>query len=297
MNKNIILTGASGFTGLYVKREFEQAGYKVICLSRTIKSKDDIYCDLTDKNSIKDALTGIPFSGLIHLAALSYVGSPDYSSFYSINTIGTTNLLETMDELNLEPSKVIIASSANIYGNTDKIKIDEEQPFNPQNHYAASKVAMELLLKNWFERFSILITRPFNYSGIGQESRFLVPKLVESFAKNHTNVSLGNLKLERDFTDVIDIAKCYIELFKCDANSQAVNLCSGKTISLSAIVNHLQLLSGYEIKIDIDQRFIRKMDLTTLCGNNDKLLKMTGYIPKHDFKKTLENMLIYAKSQ
>ncbi len=109
---------------------------------------------------------------VIHLAALSYVARNDSTGFYAVNTVGTTNLLEAIVTAKLNLRRVVIASSANVYGNATVEPITEATPPAPVNHYAASKLAMEVMVRTYADRFPIVLTRPFNYTGVGQTETF-----------------------------------------------------------------------------------------------------------------------------
>ena len=100
------------------------------------------------------------------------------------NAVGTTHLLDAIASLQSVPRRVVVASSANVYGNSTVEPITEATPPAPVNHYAASKMAMEAMARTYVDRLPLVITRPFNYTGVGgQVDHFLVPKLVAHFAE------------------------------------------------------------------------------------------------------------------
>ena len=289
----IVVSGAFGFTGKYVSSLFENHGYEILRISssRNQVDKNTRYCDLTDKGTIKAALKSQRIQGVVHLAAESFVAQQDHTRFYSVNTIGTTNLLEALDEQGCNPDKIIIASSANVYGNNSNVNLDEATPLNPANHYGASKVAMECLSKNWQSRFPIIITRPFNYTGPGQAPWFLIPKLVEHFKSRADKIKLGNLNVERDFSHVNDIAECYLRLFESDVQGETVNLCCARAVNLHQILTLLSEITHHEIDIEADPALTRKNEISHLSGSNKKLHKLTGFTPTQNIKQILKSML------
>lgn len=288
--KTILITGSEGFTGTYLCQRFKHAGYKIVGLVHKNPKNSQIECDLTDRLEVEKVIKEVKPDGLIHLAALSFVGHEDQSAFYKNNIFSTLNLLEAMDKAGLNPEKIVIASSANVYGNPEVALIDELTPPNPVNHYAASKLAMEYMVKNWFLRFPIIITRPFNYTGPGQDLRFLIPKIVDHYRSNKRNVELGNLDVSRDFSDVHDIAQGYLSLFESNAKSEIVNLCSGKVFQLRDIIDMMNQIANYQIEVTVNPQFVRKDEIKELCGDNRKLKALTGFNPLIDLKETLADM-------
>ncbi|WP_413700393.1 NAD-dependent epimerase/dehydratase family protein [Psychromonas sp. KJ10-10] len=170
--KKILVTGINGFTGKYVSEELKRRGYDVVGLVYENPSEGQVACDLTDKQAVKKCIDFVKPDGVIHLAALSFVGHTDQKAFYDVNVFSNLNILEAISELGLQVTKVIMASSANIYGNPDVAKINETQEVAPVNHYAMSKLAMEHMIKPWFDKLPIIVTRPFNYTGVGQQDNF-----------------------------------------------------------------------------------------------------------------------------
>jgi nucleoside-diphosphate-sugar epimerase len=138
----VLVTGCGGFTGRYVKAALAAEGYQVIDAEKV-----GTRFDLTQPASIGAVLKEADPKYVIHLAALSFVGHADAAAFYAVNAIGTTNLLDEILASGVKPQRVMIASSANIYGNATVEPITEATPSAPVNHYAASKVAMELLVR------------------------------------------------------------------------------------------------------------------------------------------------------
>ena len=109
---------------------------------------------------------------------------------------------------------VIVASSAQVYAvpNATELPITEDCPLAPKTHYAVSKHATEEIAAIYSRQFPIVITRPFNYTGPGQATSFLVPKIVQHYAERRSEIHLGNLDLFRDFSDVGRVVEAYSRL-------------------------------------------------------------------------------------
>jgi GDP-6-deoxy-D-talose 4-dehydrogenase len=289
-----LVTGAAGFTGKYVVDALTRRGYRALGIGLgSPPGSDCITCDLTDKADTQKSLRGVTPDVVVHLAALAFVGEGDPENFYRVNVFGTTNLLEALAEGDRTPSRILIASSANVYGNISGRELSEDICPAPVNHYAASKLAMEHMVRTWFDRLPIVMTRPFNYTGPGQDERFVVPKIVNHFKRRASSIQLGDTTVERDFSDVEDLVEAYMRLLESDARSEVVNICSGKTVSVADIVAEMNTIAGYEITVETQQQLLRKNDISRLVGSNRKLRNLTGFVPSTPIQQTLQRM--YAK--
>lgn len=287
-----LVTGASGFTGRYMidalkKRGFTVAGFG----SEPTNADETLACDLTDAAAVKAAVDKVQPDWVVHLAALAFVGHADQEAFYRVNVFGTLNLLNALAEQKKAPQRILIASSANIYGTPGVEVINEDICPAPVNHYACSKLAMEHMVATWFERLPIVIARPFNYTGPGQDERFLIPKIVGHFARSEPTIELGNLDVSRDFSDVRDVVESYVRLLDSDVLGQRVNICSGRAVALREVIALMEGIAGYRINVEVNPAFVRANEIPVLRGDNQRLLTATGFAPRQDLKQTLEDML------
>jgi nucleoside-diphosphate-sugar epimerase len=273
----VLLTGANGFTGKYVRAELEAAGYTVVgAVVGAARGPHEATLDITSPDNCRRVMEKVRPDYLVHLAAISFVQHADADAFYRVNVIGTINLLQAMADAQLSPRRVLVASSANVYGNATAGVISESQPPQPVNHYAVSKLAMEFMVKTWCDRLPIVITRPFNYTGVGQEPHFLVPKIVSHFVQHAPMIELGNLDVERDFSDVRMVAQAYRGLLEQDRAGETVNVCSGRPYSLRAILGMMQDIAGYNIEVRVNPAFVRQSEVKTLVGSPDRLRELVG---------------------
>lgn len=276
----VLVTGLEGFTGCYVKRELEKHGYDVIGLS----------ADLTDLAAVRQDVQTVQPEAVIHLAAIAFVGHGDANAFYRVNLIGTRNLLEALAEQAANIECVLLASSANVYGNAVEGVLTETTPPNPTNDYAVSKLAMEYMAKLWCDQLPIVITRPFNYTGIGQSSSFLLPKIVDHFRRRAPVIELGNLDVARDFSDVRNVAATYRRLLEINPRGEVFNICSGQATALSEVLELMSEISGHRIEVKINPAYVRSNEVKLLVGSHNKLEQVMGAWEQTSLRETLEWM-------
>jgi nucleoside-diphosphate-sugar epimerase len=277
----ILLTGASGFTGRHFIQQAESAGHTVVSLE----------ADLTDIQSVSAGVKRKQFDAVVHLAAISFVGHADEVAFYAVNVVGTTRLLSALSELPEKPRCVLIASSANVYGNCERSPIAESQLPAPVNHYATSKLAMEVMAATYADRLPMVLTRPFNYTGFGQSPDFLIPKLIKHFKARSPVIELGNLHVEREFNDVRMVCDAYLRLLTVGQTGETYNICSGRPFTLQSVIELLIELTGHEPEIQVNPKFVRQNEVVRLCGDPGKLWDVTGDPPNYPLRETLAWML------
>ena len=288
-----LVTGASGFTGRYLVPTLQARGFRIVGLGMGASLADqDVACDLKDAAAVRAAVLQVRPSHIAHLAALAFVGHDDARAFYDVNLFGTLNLLEALAALDTPPRKVLIASSANVYGTPGVEVIDEGVCPAPVNHYACSKLAMEHMVRTWFDKLPIVITRPFNYTGVGQDEKFLIPKIVGHFRRRAPVIELGNLDVARDFSDVRDVVAAYVRLLQADGSAgQTVNICSGQAHSLQDILSMAETMSGHRIDVRVNPAFVRTNEVPRLLGHPQKLQQLIGFSPEIPLDQTLRWML------
>ena len=290
--KRALITGISGFTGRYLAQELAAAGYRVFgtVLPGEPVGEDMLALDLTDRAAVAEAVAAIAPDVVAHLAAIAFVAHQDASQIYAVNVVGTRHLLEALAALQQRPAAVLLASSANIYGNAQVAPIDESVPANPANDYAVSKLAMEYMARLWMDRLPIILARPFNYTGVGQPEHFLLPKIVAHFRRRAPVIELGNLAIARDFSDVRTVAACYRRLLAAAPAGQAFNVCSGQSHSLSSLLDMMADIAGYRIEARVNPAFVRANDVLTLVGSNAHLTATIGPIEQVPLATTLRWM-------
>lgn len=286
-----LVTGLAGFTGRYIALELEALGYEVIGLGQGGPDSDSHHLvDLRDARRLGDIVAAIQPRVVVHLAAIAFVAHGDVSDIYTSNIVGTRNLLAALAACKKAPEKVLLASSANVYGNTEVSLLHEGCPVRPENDYAVSKCAMELMSQHWRDALPIVITRPFNYTGVGQSPSFLLPKLVDHFARRLAQVELGNIDVYRDFSDVRTVANAYARLLAAGEAGEVYNVCSGVTYSIQDILLMLADLAGYSIDVHVNPAYVRANEVKRLAGSNRKLSAAIGGLKHIPLADTLQWM-------
>lgn len=291
--KRALITGIQGFTGQYVAAELEQHGWEVWGMGSHPEAGGARYrcVDLADTAGLEAVAAEIQPDAVVHLAAIAFVGHGKPEAFYQVNLIGTRNLLAALAACDKIPECVLLASSANVYGNATEGLLDESTPPNPANDYAVSKLAMEYMARLWMDKLPIVITRPFNYTGVGQAESFLLPKIVAHFRRKAEVIELGNLDVWRDFSDVRSISVAYRRLLESRPAGETVNVCSGQTHSLREVVAMVERLSGRAIQVEVNPAFVRANEVRTLCGDASKLHGFIGEWQTPPLEETLRWML------
>ncbi|MEF3168420.1 MAG: GDP-mannose 4,6-dehydratase [Deltaproteobacteria bacterium] len=291
--KRVLITGVSGFTGGYVRAELEASGWEVYGTGMHEVPEDHHYrrADLSSEGEVREVVAEIQPHAVVHLAGIAFVGHGDAEAFYRVNLLGTRNLLAALAGEGRGLECVILASSANIYGNATGGMLDEDTSPNPANDYAVSKLAMEYMARLWMDRLPVVIVRPFNYTGVGQAEVFLIPKIVSHFIRRADTIELGNVDVSRDFSDVRDVARAYRRLLDVCPAGKTVNICSGRAYSIRHILKMCKDITGHSLHIKTNPAFIRANDVKTLCGDPAKLREVIGDWTPRPLRETLVWML------
>jgi len=290
LSKKVLITGIDSFTGIHLSKYLQMARYDVYGTSYLNESEKTYKCDITKKEDIKTVLKAVNPDYIIHLSGISYAAFEDSTEFYKVNTIGTINILDAILEMNLNPSKILIASSATVYGNQGLEVLDESLCPTPVNHYGASKYAMESMVKNYFNKLNIIVTRPFNYTGMGQAEHFLIPKIVKHFKDAKKEIELGNLHVSREFNDITFVCEIYSRFLNSTCKSEIVNICSDRGVKLLDIIDKMNLIAGYAIEVKVNPAFVRKDEIKTLTGSSKKLFGLIGKVKQKTLDNTLRDM-------
>jgi GDP-6-deoxy-D-talose 4-dehydrogenase len=296
--RRVLITGVDGFTGRYQAQVLCAAGNEVHGLVRDpvpggVDGVSHLHtADLSDASGLAQVVNDVRPDMVVHLAGIAFVQHGDVAAIYQVNLTGTRHLLEALTAAATPPAAVLLASSANVYGNAAAGVLDESTPFAPANDYAVSKVAMEYVANLYAKRLPIIIGRPFNYTGVGQSESFLIPKIVSHVRRRLPVIELGNLDVARDFLDVRTVVEYYRRLLENPAARGGIfNVCSGVTYTLQQILDMVRELSGWNFEVRINPAFVRSSEVKSLCGNPGKLISAVGRVEQAALAETLRWML------
>lgn len=306
MIRKVLITGASGFIGRHLSSKFAELGLDVACLVHSnmqLCSQFDnlkLYqVDLRDVERMTAVLGSFKPDAVIHLAAIASPVHGVVSEIYDVNVRGSECLFDAALSSGMEGTKFILASTAGVYGNSCQEFISEDAAYRPVNHYALSKVSMELLSKCYEDIFDIKIIRPFNVIGIGQNKKFLVPKLIQAFHRRENVIRVGNIETVRDYVDVDYATQAVMNLtFNDKFTGKVLNICSGVGTSGLELIELLRNITGFNPVIEVSSNFVRSKEISRLVGNPMNLQNLVGESTKKlSVKEILENMIFQCDNQ
>jgi NAD dependent epimerase/dehydratase len=312
--KNVLVTGSDGFIGSHLVEALLDEGCKVRAFAYynsfnswgwldsfdpKKKNRIDVFTgDIRDPNGVRKAMKGIDV--VFHLAALIGIPfsyhSPD--SYVDTNIKGTLNVLQSAKDLGTK--KVLVTSTSEVYGTAKYIPIDESHPFQGQSPYSATKIGADRIAESFYRAFDLPVTivRPFNTYGPRQSARAIIPTIITQLLAGKKEVRLGSLHPTRDLTFVMDTAKGFMEIAKSDNTcGEEINIATQMEISIGDLAQKIVSIINPEAKVILDGERVRpgKSEVERLYGSNEKLKKLTGWIPEYTIDKGLNETLEWFK--
>ncbi len=293
---SLLVTGSGGFVGRYLKEAVPCVGL----------GEGDSHIDLRDEAALRRRVAEVEAERVIHLAAQSFIprAFEDPRETFEINFLGTWNLLTALADSGFR-GRFLYVSSGDVYGRVAEsaLPVDESQPTRPANPYAVSKVAAEALCCQWSQTadFEVIIARPFNHIGPGQDERFFTQTVARQIAAQaatgHVRLKTGNLAVTRDFLDVRDVVRAYLALLERGDNGEIYNVCSGREIPLNTIVEKLVALAGVDCEIVQEADRLRPNEQRRMLGSPEKLIKTTAWSPECELDTSLAEILEYWREK
>jgi len=309
----VLITGLSGFAGKHLI-EFlasggthEFLGIDLACSAGSLEIGDckltEEKADLLDRNKIEKIISEFKPEQIYHLAAQSSVSRSwkDPINTFSTNVFGGINILESAKS-SVPDARILVICTAEEYGEIeDGRAIKETDKIHPENPYAISKSAMDFTSMVYHRAYglNIMVSRSFNHIGPGQSEGFVCSDFARQIAlieagKQEPEVMVGNLDSGRDFLDVRDVARAYWHIMNKGRAGQVYNVCSGKPVKISRLLEillSLSRVSGIKVKKDMDK--FRPIDIQTVFGDNTRLVSGTGWKAEYSLKRSLKDTLDY----
>ena len=296
----VLITGASGFAGGHLAERCRAAGAEVIGIGRR-------EADLTDASATDRAIAAARPDRVFHLAALASVADSWQAPRETIeaNLASTFNVLDALRREAPE-ARVLVAGSGEMYGpvGPEHLPITEEQPPRPQNPYAASKAAADVLAGFFADAHDLHVvrTRAFNHAGPGQDERYVVAAFARQIAEAEAEgraaieVATGDLRPRRDFTDVRDVVRAYWLALE-RAQPGAYNVCRGESVPVADILSGLARLATVQVDQRTDPDRLRAVEVMEIRGSHERLTDATGWRPEIPLEQTLADTLAYWRER
>jgi len=294
-----LITGATGFVGPHLVAHLQSEGDDVTGIGHTNGP------DLLDADGWIDLIARTTPDVIYHLAGFSDVGASWKAprEVFRQNAEGTLSVLEAA-RLN-GVRRVVLVSSADVYGiaSPASLPLTETAPLQPRSPYGASKQAAEALAQQYGRGWGldVIIVRPFNHIGPGQSPNFFAPAIASKIARAELagggQVTHGDLSPERDFTDVRDVVRAYRLIATTGRTGATYNVCSGKAVAMSSILEDLIGAAMVPISTDPDPDLVRPVDLPVLRGSFEALREDTGWEPSIELSDTLVDVLGDARQR
>ncbi len=311
-----LVTGITGFVGGHLTEHLVAEGDLVVGLSASgrwplelkhlAKSARLERLDLVEQGEaeLAEFISRKQPDVIYHLAAQSNPqGSmADPRGTWTLNLGGSLNLLEAVKASGQKP-RVILVSSGICYGNPapEWIPVKEDCPMRPNNPYAASKAAVDLLgIQHYLSHGTdVVIVRPFNHSGPRQSPRYVLAGLALHVAEVEKGqrecVEIGNLDVVRDFVDVRDVVRAYRLVAQLGRPGEIYNLGSGQGTKISEALEYLRSRAAVPVSVRVDPARVRPVDLAYLVASASKLHAAVGWTPQYSIEQTLADMLDFSR--
>lgn len=313
-----LITGITGFAGSHLAEALaEQGTWEIFGIHasdrhlqniESVKDKVTLYkVNLLDASETNRVIAEVKPDVIFHLAASTFAGDSfdKPAEFIANNSTSQINVLEAVRANNLMDTKIIVISSAHVYGLVDPndLPINEEVPFTPDNPYAVSKITQDSLGLCYFLSYNmpIIRLRPFNHIGSRLPASISVARFAKQIAEIEKGMrepvmQVGNLDSKRDFTDVNDMMRAYILAVEKCKNGEAYNLGTGVSHKIGDVLDKLISLAHVPIKVESDESLFRPSDIPDLRCDATKFKEATGWEPTVPLEKSLQDTLDYWRS-
>ena len=315
----ILITGITGMVGSHLADFLseEHPEHELFGLIRWRSPQDNILQvrdkvslelgDLNDMASLLRVLEKVRPDWIFHLAAQSFVTQSFWAPVDTLGTniLGTTNLLEAVRSLGLDPL-IHVCSSSEVYGDVteDEIPITESSPMRPASPYAVSKVGEDMIAMQYHLSHGLrtLRTRMFTHTGPRRGPVFAESSFAKQIAEIELGVAsnpvrVGNLDSIRTIADVRDTVRAYWLLMEHGVPGEVYNIGGVEQMTIAEVLETLKGLAKVDIRHEIDPSLLRPSDVTLQIPSISKFQNLTGWRPRISAKQTLADLLDYYRAR
>jgi len=302
--KKYLVTGINGFVGKYfVNYVFSVEPDADVCglgleEKTTVNGVKYKSVNLCDKEKVYAEIVKYKPDYIVHLAAESSVAKSweDPARCFLNNNAAFLNLADAVRQNNLS-TRILSVGSSEEYGFYNE-PIKENFVLHPKSPYSVARLSQEYLSKLYVDRFGldIVMTRSFNHIGPGQSTQFVIPSFIDQLikianGKVENKMMVGNIDVERDFTDVRDVVDAYHKILTFAPNREVYNVCSGKAVKLRDIIDDTSKQLGIKPNIIVDPARVRTNDIKIVVGDNTKIKQELGWKPKYTLQQTIADII------
>jgi len=299
--RKLLITGGSGFVGRHVQLAGVDGGPFAGWQCHAAPTG----CDIRDADAVKRLVDEVRPTRVLHLAAQSFVprSFEDPRETLEINLLGTLNLLQALTAVGFD-GKLVYVSSGDVYGRVpdDAMPVTEQRTPEPRSPYAVSKIAAEQLCLQWrrTEGLAVIVARPFNHVGPGQDARFVLPALARQViaiaeGRQAPVIEAGDIDTTRDFTDVRDIVAAYAAMFESGVPGTTYLIGSGREHRVRDLLMSMCRLAGVDPEIRQDPAKLRSAEQRRMVADASRLRSDTGWEPRIPLEQTLTDILNDAR--
>lgn len=301
-HQSVLVTGAGGFVGRYLVAALrDRLSSDARLTAPGSATGADVRLDLSDAPAITRLIDELRPDLVVHLAAQSSVGasSGGAGETWRTNVAGTLHLAQTVAAL-VPTATVVFASSSEVYGAAFNAgPATEETVPLPLSPYARTKRAGEELLGDVLAPTNrLIVLRPGNHSGAGQDTRFVLPAFADQIARIEAGiippvVKVGSLTAMRDFLDVRDVVHAYCAVLRQDGAMlrETFNIGSGDVHPIGDLLDILLAMTRVAIRVEQDPDRLRASDVPCARIDATKLRVSTGWQPRYALRDTIAAVL------
>ena len=319
-----LVTGADGFVGQHLIAELLEHGFAVagsvldLPPARSTLTPDGVAsvdwkaADVRDHDALVRLVAATMPDHIYHLAGFSSgaLASQHASEAVHVNAGGTVNLCEAVVAVRrMNPEfdpRILVMGSADAYGDAarESAPLEEHMPLRPVSVYGLSKAAQELAAHTYrrAHRLRIFVVRGFNLVGPGQEPPFVVPEFATQLARISAGeggnvVRVGNLDVERDFSDVRDAVEAFRKLMELESPGAAYNVASGHGVRVGTILDWIVDEADVAVDIEVSPDRVRPGEIPRVVGDASRLRADTDWQAKRDVEVAVRETYRWIRSR